>query len=322
MEKTLTLKINRYDYNLTILLTIFVTSAMWLWFIYATNITSERTISFTLPRDYTSSYLPRVNNKIESELKQQILAAQEEEKKEKEDRIKAETENSAIINEMMYKLNDNEDNELIQEFCQNKAVYSNYKMKEIVDNYTKSTASLPSCYSFHNAFFPVISEEDGKSNDYVSILDLKDNISYNMNLTEPSGISKEDFVALISSMKADKSDFFKENAEEIYDLCQNYQINEIFFCGLIAAESGWEITNSHRKKNNYISTMGSGGMICYSTKSEGLEEAAKLLHENYLTEGGKYYHGATIDGVQKSFCSESPQKWKGLVFSCMKLIVC
>lgn len=320
MERTL--KINRYDYNLTIMLTMLVTSALWLWLIYAMNFVSNSSINITLPRSHKTSYSIKWNNNEESKLKQEILAAQAEAKEEEKQRLKAQAENSARVNKMMYLLNNNEDNELMQEFCENKAVYSNYKMKELIDNYTKSRSALPSCYSFNDILLPVISEEDGRPNDYVSIIDLKDNISYDMNLNEPSGISKEDFIALMSSMKADRSDFFKENAEQIYDLCHNYQINEIFFCGLIAAESGWEINNAHRKKNNYISAMGSSGMICYGSKNEGLEEAAKLLHNNYLSEEGKYYHGATLEGVQKSFCSESPERWKGLVYGCMKLIVC
>lgn len=145
-------------------------------------------------------------------------------------------------------------------------------------------------------------------------------ISKNMDLTARCGISKEDFKTLMKNLKTDKSGFFYENSEIIYDLCEKYQLNEIFFCGLIAAESGWNITKSHRNKCNYISMMSKGKMIKYDSVEEGLEAAAKLLHNKYLTPGGSYYRGKTLSSVQKIFCPNS-STWVGLVYGCMKQIV-
>lgn len=145
-------------------------------------------------------------------------------------------------------------------------------------------------------------------------------ISKNMDLTVRCGISKEDFKTLMKNLKTDKSGFFYENSELIYDLCEKYQLNEIFFCGLIAAESGWSITKSHRTKCNYISMMSKGKMIKYDSVEEGLEAAAKLLHNKYLTPGGSYYRGKTLSSIQKIFCPNS-STWVGLVYGCMKQIV-
>ena len=89
------------------------------------------------------------------------------------------------------------------------------------------------------------------------------------------------------------------------NLCKKYEINEMFFCGLIVAESGWNIAPNHRKTHNYISLMVKGKLLKYSSTKEGLEVAAKKLHENYLTPGGKFYGGKTIAGVQKRFCPAS-----------------
>jgi hypothetical protein len=61
-------------------------------------------------------------------------------------------------------------------------------------------------------------------------------------------------------------------------------------------------------------------MIKYSSTEEGLEAAAKLLHNKYLTPGGSYYHGKTLSSVQKVFCPNS-STWVGLVYGCMKQIV-
>lgn len=145
-------------------------------------------------------------------------------------------------------------------------------------------------------------------------------ISKNMNLTNRTGLSKSDFKKIMKNLKSDKSKFFYRNADTIYDLCKKYQINEIFFCGLIAAESGWNIAGNHRTTHNYISLMYKGKLIKYSSEAEGLKVAAKKLHENYLTPGGKYYNGKTINGVQKRFCPAS-DTWDDLVYGCMKYVV-
>lgn len=145
-------------------------------------------------------------------------------------------------------------------------------------------------------------------------------ISRNMDLTVRCGVSKEDFNKLMSNLKVDTSGFFKRNSNTIYDLCEKYEINEIFFCGLIAAESGWNIASSHRNANNYISMMSKGKLIKYSSEAEGLEAAAKLLYNRYLTPSGSCYSGKTLSGVQKRFCPNS-NTWVGLVFGCMKQVV-
>lgn len=157
-----------------------------------------------------------------------------------------------------------------------------------------------------------------KEQTYTKLKDIK--VSKNMDLTKRTGISKEDFKKLMKNLKSDKSNFFYRNANTIYDLCEKYQINEMFFCGLIAAESGWNIAGNHRSTHNYISLMYKGKLIKYSSEAQGLEVAAQKLHQNYLTKGGKYYNGKTITGVQKRFCPAS-NTWDDLVYGCMKYVV-
>ena len=161
-------------------------------------------------------------------------------------------------------------------------------------------------------------EETKKEQTDTSLRNIK--VSKNMDLTKRTGLSKADFKKLMKNLKSDKSKFFYRNAETIYDLCEKYQINEVFFCGLIAAESGWNIAGNHRSTHNYISLMYNGKLIKYSSEKQGLEVAAQKLHQNYLTKGGKYYNGKTINGVQKRFCPAS-STWDDLVYGCMKYIV-
>jgi len=162
-----------------------------------------------------------------------------------------------------------------------------------------------------------IDRENKQEQKYIEPKDVK--VSKNMDLSKRTGLSKEDFKKVIKNLKQDRSGFFYENADTIYDLCEKYQINEMFFCGLIVAESGWNIAPNHRKTHNYISLMVKGKLLRYSSTEEGLEVAAKKLHENYLTPGGKFYGGKTIAGVQKRFCPASTT-WDDLVYGSMKYV--
>ena len=145
-------------------------------------------------------------------------------------------------------------------------------------------------------------------------------ISKDMDLTVRTGLSKEDFITLISKVEQDKTNFFEENAGFIYDMCEKYSLNEIFFCGLISAECGWDISSSHRNANNFISLMSHKGLIKYATVEEGLEKAAQTLHDNYLFPGGKFYNGATLEGMKKKFCPAS-KTWVNLVYKMMGQIM-
>ena len=153
---------------------------------------------------------------------------------------------------------------------------------------------------------------------YIEIEDVT--ISKNMDLTVRTGLSKEDFIKLISGVKQDTSGFFEQNAGLIYDICQEYELNEIFFCGLISAESGWQIANNHRKTYNYISLMSNGKLIQFASVEDGLTKAAQKLHNNYLTPGGKFYYGKTLSAVKTKFCPAS-STWVNLVYGRMSQIV-
>lgn len=149
----------------------------------------------------------------------------------------------------------------------------------------------------------------------INIEDVR--ISRDMDITKRTGLSKENFKILVSQVKADTSKFFYDNSDLIYDLCEKYELNEIFFCGLISAESGWDIAANHRRTCNYISLMTSGGLIRFNSVEEGLEGAAKTLHKNYLSESGCFYYGKTLSAMQTKFCPGS-STWVDLVYGRMK----
>ena len=152
---------------------------------------------------------------------------------------------------------------------------------------------------------------------YISIDEVK--ISSDMDITQFCGLSRDDFIKLISDCKADTAGWFEAHAGQIYDLCHKYQLNEIFFCGLISAESGWTIASNHRSTNNFISLMSNGRLKRYSSEEEGLEVAARTLHNNYLSEGGSFYYGKTLSAMNTKFCGSAT--WVSLVYGRMKQIV-
>lgn len=160
--------------------------------------------------------------------------------------------------------------------------------------------------------------EQAEEEKYVSISDVS--ISKDMDLTVRTGLSKEDFKILIKNTKQDSTKFFYNNSDTIYNLCEKYQINEIFFCGLIAGESGWNIASNHRNTHNYISLMSNGKLLRFSTVEEGLEKAASTLHNKYLSPSGRFYSGKTLAGVKKKFCPAS-STWINLIYKCMSQIV-
>ncbi len=145
-------------------------------------------------------------------------------------------------------------------------------------------------------------------------------ISVDMDLTVRTGLSKEDFVKLMASVEEDTAGFFEENAEYIYDMCEKYSLNEIFFCGLISAESGWNIAPAHRSTHNYISLMSANGLLRFSSVEDGIEKAAQALHDRYLTPGGCFYYGPTLAAMKTRFCPASPT-WVNLVYGRMEQIM-
>lgn len=146
-----------------------------------------------------------------------------------------------------------------------------------------------------------------------------------MEIDITTNISKETFREIILNMKYDYTGFFERNADFIYDTCKEYQINEIFFCGIIAYESGWGSSEVAIATNNYTSQMDKNGKLHhFDSEEECIISTAESLRENYLNEDGKYYNGNTINGVNVRYCppiEEGNYEWADKVYSCMDRIL-
>jgi beta-N-acetylglucosaminidase len=95
-----------------------------------------------------------------------------------------------------------------------------------------------------------------------------------------------------------------------------YGVNATFLTAVAIHESNWGKNTISKQKNNILS-------ICaydwspvssaknYKTKTECVLRGAELLKRDYLTKGGKYYNGATLEGVNKSYATD--KGWAGKV---------
>lgn len=212
--------------------------------------------------------------------------------------------------------NQNQEKELVKIA---KAEKNNNVQREIMTQTTRST--INNREKVKNSTKTINKTEENKEQETKKYVQIKDVIiSKNMDLTVRTNLSKEDFKTLISTVKHDTSKFFYDNADYIYELCEKYELNEIFFCGLISAESGWNIAPNHRRAHNYISLMLNGNLIKYGSVEQGLEVAAKMLHQKYLTKGGTFYFGKTLSAVKTRFCPAS-STWTDLVYGRMKQII-
>lgn len=86
---------------------------------------------------------------------------------------------------------------------------------------------------------------------------------------------------------------------------EKYHVNAVFLMGIAAHESAWGTSRRAREDNNltgYGVTSDSARGINKATKEEGLLTTAKTLHEKYLTPGGSYYAGTSVEAVNQHYC--------------------
>ena len=149
---------------------------------------------------------------------------------------------------------------------------------------------------------------------YTKIEDVK--ISFDMDVSKTTGLSKEDFIKLVQNMKCDRTGILAKNAGCIWELCQKYSVNEIFVLGICGIESAWCSAPQHQNTHNYCSLMSGGKLIPYPSDEAGFEAMISLLGQRYLTPGASFYHGSTITGVGRCYCN--PTSWPKKVYTCMQ----
>ena len=157
-------------------------------------------------------------------------------------------------------------------------------------------------------------EEYEELKQYIKLEDLR--ISFDMDVSKTTGLSKEDFIKFVQNMKCDRTGILAKNAGCIWEYCQKYNVNEIFVLGICGIESAWCSAPQHQNTHNYSSLMTGGKLIPYPSDEAGFEAMIKLLGERYLTPGASFYHGSTITGVGRCYCN--PTSWPAKVYTCMQ----
>ena len=158
-------------------------------------------------------------------------------------------------------------------------------------------------------------------------------LSFNMALNKPSGLSLEQFKKVLTDSK-DVNNIFLENAEYFYYIEQQYNINGIFVAAIGIHESAWGTSNIAQNKKNlfgygaYDSSPYSSS-YSFDTYAEGIDLIARVLVKYYLnpkgtaiyngeTASGKYYNGNTLTGVNTKYATD--KNWANGVYKHMEYL--
>lgn len=155
-----------------------------------------------------------------------------------------------------------------------------------------------------------------KQEEYSSLEEVINQMDYSMEMCKPCGLSKEDFVKLMNELPYDYTGFYSRNAEFIWEMEQKYQINGIFFCGIVAIESGWGQYDAGQ--NNYTGYYNSlqGRYEYFESEESGIEETFKLLDDYWISKGKN-----TLHTIAPGYIGYSGGTWDNQVYSAMRMIV-
>ena len=142
-------------------------------------------------------------------------------------------------------------------------------------------------------------------------------VTYTRNdMTIPSNITKEELESVFEKYKGAST--MKHLASTFIDAEKEYGVNAFAMAGIVALESGFATSRRAVEDNNLtgyeVYADDSEGRL-FSSQYESIMQTAKHLGENYLTKGGEYYKGVSVDAVQVSYCPDEGKgkNWDGKV---------
>lgn len=159
-------------------------------------------------------------------------------------------------------------------------------------------------------------------------------VKFDMALNKPSGLTKKDFLKVLSNNLQDVNKIFEENAGLFYEIEQKYNVNGVLLAAIGIHESAWGTSKIANDKKNlfgygaYDSSPYSSSFT-FETYSEGIELLAKVLSKYYLNEAGNkiydgetavasYYNGPTVSGINVRYASDPD--WATKVFNKMQML--
>lgn len=160
------------------------------------------------------------------------------------------------------------------------------------------------------------------------------NLSFDMDLRKPSGLTLEQFKKVLSGNSNDKNKILEENAEYFYYIEKQYQINGIFVASVAIHESGWGTSTIAKSKKNLfgygaVDSNPYGGAYSFETYAEGIDLVARVFVKYYLNPpgtviydgnatNGKFYHGSHLTAVNSRYASD--KNWANGVYKWMQYL--
>ena len=156
-------------------------------------------------------------------------------------------------------------------------------------------------------------------------------VNINMPLNTPSGLTREDFIKVLSNNENDVNKIFEQNAEVFYGLEEKYNINGVFVAAMGIHESNWGRSNIANQKKNLFG-YGSYDSDAYNSSftfesyEYGIDLVSKVLVKYYLNPRGSliydgeiaaasYYNGPTLNGVNTRYATDP--EWANKVYNTM-----
>ncbi len=163
--------------------------------------------------------------------------------------------------------------------------------------------------------------------------ELNSNLSFNMALNKPSGLSSEQFKKILNDPK-DKNKIFTNNAEYFYYIEKQYNINGVFVASVGIHESAWGTSKIALQKNNLFGygaydSNPYNGAYNFSNYSESIDLISRVFVKYYINPKGTsiyggekavgtYYNGSNLSGINKKYASDS--NWANAVYSHMQYL--
>ena len=192
------------------------------------------------------------------------------------------------------------------------------------------------CTTYLNPNQPIEDEEEATgqgSTSSQSVSTLKSNLSFNMQLNKPSGLSLEQFKKVLTDDN-DKNNIFANNAEYFYYIEKQYNINGIFVASVAIHESAWGTSRISLEKKNLFGygaydSSPYNSAYNFSDYSESIDLLARVFVKYYLNPKGtsiyggevatgQYYNGATLTGVNTRYATD--KNWANSVYKYMQYL--
>jgi len=145
-------------------------------------------------------------------------------------------------------------------------------------------------------------------------------------VTKISNLTSTQLIGVLNAYGGNAKNFIPY-ASGLITAEHKYSVNVFFLIGVEALESGWITSNISRNCNNLGGVCASSAhpsngcgsnsncsFAYFSSVNQFVDYHASMLHRNYLTPGGSYYHGTSPSAVVTNYCPGC-SSWPGNVTS-------